>query len=61
MEAVEEPLLGRSLGELGLVKSIAAKRFGADTITVRVPVPNHPSLAVLDEAIKTAVDRRVTV
>lgn len=61
VEAVEEPLLGRSLGELGLVKSVATKRFGADTITVRVPVPNHPSLAILDESIKEAIGRRVTV
>lgn len=61
IESVEEPLLGRPLGQLGLVKSVTGKRFGADSVVVRVPVPNHPSLAELDEAIKTAANRRLTV
>ena len=54
VDAVEEPLLGRSLGELNLVKDVSGKRFGGDTVTIRVPVPNHPALQELDSAIKTA-------
>ncbi|HEX2153079.1 MAG TPA: Mrp/NBP35 family ATP-binding protein [Acidimicrobiia bacterium] len=62
IEAVEEPLLGRTLGELGLLESVSGKRFGADSVTVRIPVPNHPALRTLDQSIKDAADgRRLTV
>lgn len=62
IEAIKEPLLGRTLGELGLVADVSEKRFGADSVTIDVTVPNHPKLAVLDEAIKEAAgSRRLTV
>ena len=62
IEKVEEPLLGRTLGELGLVKEISEKRFGADAVSIGVTIPNHPKLSELDAAIKDAVgSKRVTV
>ncbi|MGH8911399.1 MAG: Mrp/NBP35 family ATP-binding protein [Acidimicrobiia bacterium] len=62
VESVPEPLLGRTLGELGLVGAVAGKRFGADSVSVRIPVPNHPKLAVLDQSIKDAAGtQRLTV
>ncbi|HJR93149.1 MAG TPA: Mrp/NBP35 family ATP-binding protein [Acidimicrobiia bacterium] len=62
VEAVVEPLLGRTLGELGLVADVSGRRFGADSVKVRVPIPNHPKLAALDAAIKDAVGtQRLTV
>jgi len=62
VEAVSEPLLGRTLGELGLVVDVSGRRFGADSVKVNVPIPNHPKLAVLDQAIKDAAgSQRLTV
>jgi ATP-binding protein involved in chromosome partitioning len=62
LEAVEEPLLGRPLGELGLIRDVSEKRLGADSVAVAVPVPNHPSLSVLDHGLKEAAGSgRLTV
>jgi len=62
IEAVREPLLDRTLGDLGLIDDLTSKRFGADTVTVRVPVPHHPALRDLDEAIREAAGgQRLTV
>lgn len=62
VEAVADPLLGRPLGQLGLIHSVTDRRFGSDSVKIRVPVPNHPSLRELDQAIKAAAgDRRLTV
>lgn len=62
VEAVEEPLLGRTLGKLGLVETVSDRRFGSDTVEVTIPVPNHPSLRELDAAIREAAgDRRLNV
>ncbi len=62
IESVMEPLLGRTLGELGLIEAVSDRRFGADSVTIQVPVPNHPSLQELDAAVKSAArDTRLTV
>lgn len=61
VEAVVDPLLGRPLGDLGMVADVSEKRFGSDTVKIRVPVPNHPALRELDAAVRDAVDGRVTV
>lgn len=54
VEAVVDPLLGRTLGELGLVESVSDRRFGGGSVKIRIPVPNHPALRELDAAIKEA-------
>lgn len=61
VEAVTEPLLGRPLGELGLVGDVVEKRMGTGSVVVRTPVPNHPRLAELNAAIERAAGRRVRV
>lgn len=61
VEAVIEPLLGRTIGELGLLAAVNERRFGSDSVTIKALIPNHPKLALLDEAIKSAVRRRITV
>ena len=61
VESVTEPLLLRTLGELGLVRDVTEKRLGPDTVTITVPVPNHPRLRDLDTAIKEAAPGRVSV
>ncbi len=52
--AVIDPLLGRALGDLGMVASVAEKRFGTDKVVVTVPVPNYPLLDQLRERIESA-------
>lgn len=54
VESVVEPLLGRTLGDLGMVGEVEDRRFGADSVKIRVPVPNHPALRILDAAVKEA-------
>lgn len=61
IEEVVDPLLGRTLGELGFVRDLSEKRLGADAVTIAVPVPNHPSLRELDAAIREAAGSKVTV
>jgi ATP-binding protein involved in chromosome partitioning len=48
VSAVVEPDLGRSLGELGMVRAVRARRRGAE-VTVAVPVTPWP---VLDELVR---------
>jgi metal-sulfur cluster biosynthetic enzyme len=59
--AVIDPLLGRTLGELGMVASVAEKRFGTDKVVVTVPVPNYPLLDELRERIESAAPGSVDV
>ncbi|MGF1666509.1 MAG: P-loop NTPase [Acidimicrobiia bacterium] len=59
--AVIDPLLGRSLGELGMVASVAEKRFGTNKVVVTVPVPNYPLLDELRERIESAAGGSVDV
>jgi ATP-binding protein involved in chromosome partitioning len=40
--AVIDPLLRRSLGELGMVGRYERRRLGADRLTIDLPVPNYP-------------------
>jgi ATP-binding protein involved in chromosome partitioning len=62
VETVVEPILARTLGELDLVQEVSQRRFGADTVVLGMPIPNHPRMRELDAAIHDAVgDRRVTV
>ncbi len=53
--AVEDPLLHRTLGELGMVGDVVPRRLGADRIEILVPVPNHPLLAELDRRVTDAL------
>jgi ATP-binding protein involved in chromosome partitioning len=61
VDAVLDPLLGRSLGELGMVASVAEKRFGTNKVVVTVPVPNYPLLDELRERIESAAGGSVDV
>ncbi|CAN5770979.1 P-loop NTPase [soil metagenome] len=62
VESATEPLLGRSLGQLGLVAEVNEKRFGSNSVKIRVVIPNHPRLAELDSEVKRlAGDPRLTV
>lgn len=61
LEAVREPLLGRTLGDLGLISALNERRMGADTVVVKALVPNHPKLAVLDKELREAAGRRLNV
>ncbi len=59
IEAVPEPLLGRPLGELGLIADIDQGILGGTKIRLLTPVPHHPHLAALDEAVREAAPGRV--
>jgi ATP-binding protein involved in chromosome partitioning len=61
LASVEEPMLERSLGELGMIGDISEKRFGSDKIQVLVPVPNYPALDELERRIHGAVGESVAV
>jgi ATP-binding protein involved in chromosome partitioning len=61
VDAVIDPLLGRSLGSLGMVASVSEKRFGTDKIVITVPVPNYPLVDELKAAIVTAAGGEVDV
>ena len=54
--AVEDPLLARPIGELGMITVAERRRLGGDRITVSVPVPNYPVTDVLESRIRTALD-----
>lgn len=54
VSAVEDPLLRRSLGSLGMIDEIAVKRFGTSRVQLFVPVPNYPHHAELDRRVKEA-------
>ncbi|MEX2278526.1 MAG: P-loop NTPase [Acidimicrobiia bacterium] len=53
--AVEDPLLGRSIGVLGMVASAEKRRLGADRLTISVPVPNYPARDELERRIRIAL------
>jgi ATP-binding protein involved in chromosome partitioning len=52
---IEDPLLHRSLGDLGMVAMAEKRRLGGDRITVSVPVPNYPALSELERRIQVAL------
>jgi ATP-binding protein involved in chromosome partitioning len=56
IEAVDDPLLHRPLGELGMVSIAERRRLGSDRLTVSVPVPNYPALPLLEKRIQAALD-----
>ena len=58
---VQEPMLERSLGELGMVGEVSEKRFGSDKIQVLVPVPNYPVLDELERRIRAAIGTSVAL
>jgi ATP-binding protein involved in chromosome partitioning len=55
LAGLEEPLLGRSLGELGLIQSVEGRRLGPTRVTIGIPAPNHPRLSVLDRVVREAL------
>ena len=54
--AVEDPLLHRPIGDLGMVALAERRRMGSDRLTVSVPVPNYPALPELERRIQEALD-----
>ncbi|MCQ3802721.1 MAG: Mrp/NBP35 family ATP-binding protein [bacterium] len=60
LAAVEDPVLGRSLGSLDMIRSVKTRRFGSPTVTVALPVPNYPVLADLVERLRTAASGLVS-
>lgn len=54
LAAVEEPLLGRSLASLDMIRSVKTRRFGSPTVTIALPVPNYPLLSELVERLRLA-------
>jgi len=54
--AVEDPVLRRPLGELGMVTASERRRLGGDRITVSVPVPNYPMIDELETRIRSALE-----
>ncbi len=55
VEEIRDPLLHRSLGELGMVRAVEAARFNGVRVEVAVPVPNYPQLDHLDHELRAAV------
>jgi ATP-binding protein involved in chromosome partitioning len=51
IESIRDPLLGRSLGELGMVGGVEPRRLGADRVTVKLPVPQHPGTTEFERLI----------
>lgn len=60
LAAVEDPLLRRPLGSLGMVRSVKTRRFGSPTATVTLPVPNYPVLAELGQRMRNAASSLVS-
>lgn len=57
VKSVVDPALGRSLGELGMVKSVESTD-GTTKIGVELPTPAYPARAALEEEIRrTLADR----
>ncbi|MFO7548949.1 MAG: Mrp/NBP35 family ATP-binding protein [Acidimicrobiia bacterium] len=56
IEAVEDPLLHRSLGTLDMVDAVESPRLGPDRVRVAVPVPNYPVMPELDRRVREAVE-----
>ncbi|NND84594.1 MAG: DUF59 domain-containing protein, partial [Acidimicrobiia bacterium] len=55
LASVEYPLLGRTIGELGMVDSVEKGRLGAATVSLKVPFVGHPSDELMQDAIKHAL------
>ncbi len=49
------PLLGRTIGELGLVEGVETGRLGSATVHLGVPFAGHPTDDVMQEAIRDAL------
>lgn len=60
LSAVEDPLLGRSLGSMDMVRSVKTRRFGSPTVTVALPVPNYPVLTELVGRLRSAASGLVS-
>ncbi|GIU91791.1 MAG: iron-sulfur cluster carrier protein [Acidimicrobiia bacterium] len=60
-DAVLDPLLGRTLGELGMLRQASRRRLRSDRVTVALPVPNYPLADVLAERIRQAAGADVDV
>ncbi len=57
VSAVEDPLLHRSLGDLGMVRSVDVGRRGSVTISLLIPVPEIADYADLRDRIAAEVAR----
>lgn len=55
LDAVMYPLLGRTIGELGLVQNVEKGRLGTATVHLKVPFVGHPTDASMQEAIREAL------
>ena len=55
---VVDPLFGRTLAHLGLVKEVASKRVGRAQVKMRSVVPNHPLRDLVEARIAEAVGGR---
>ncbi|MDH4116303.1 MAG: Mrp/NBP35 family ATP-binding protein [Acidimicrobiia bacterium] len=61
LSQVLDPLMGRALGDLGMLTSVSEKRFGADRAVVSVPVPNYPLLDELQRRMVEAAGSDIEV
>lgn len=55
LEAVVDPLLDRSLGELGMIADVEKRRLGSDRVAVLLPTPNYPNTAELEDRLRTVL------
>jgi len=49
--AIRDPLLGRSLADLGMVGGLEERRLGAPRVTILVPVPQHQGVPFFEASI----------
>ncbi|HEX5671583.1 MAG TPA: P-loop NTPase, partial [Acidimicrobiia bacterium] len=61
LEGVIEPLLNRTLGELGVVAGVDKPLLGRAKATLMIPVPNYPYRSVLTARIAMAWEDGVDV
>ena len=61
IEAVIDPLLGRSIGELSMVAGVEKGLLAGPKALISLPVPNYPYQEELRRRIASAVGTRVTV
>jgi ATP-binding protein involved in chromosome partitioning len=54
VHGVEDPLLEREIGAVGMVSDIETRRIGADRVLLAVPVPNYPHLDELEAKVVAA-------
>ncbi len=52
---VRYPLLGRTIGELGLVERVEKGRLGTATVHLKVPFVGHPSDQLMQDEIRAAL------